>query len=396
MPRRSKGPRLWLRRAQYDKKGRLTHAAVWIIKDGKHRESAGCSTDDRGGAEAALTRYLNNKQLAQASTGVRPPASIPVADVLALYGRDVAPNHARPDETGQRIKALLSFFGDKVLSNINGALCRAYVEYRGTTGAARRELEDLRAAINHHRREGLCNAIVEVVIPQAAPARDRWLTREEAARLLRAAWRYREVQKGRETDRRSRQHVAKFILVALYTGTRASAVCGAGLGPTIGRGWIDLDRGVFYRRPAGKRETKKRQPPVPLPPQLLAHLRRWQRRGQHYAVEWNREPVQGIKKAFARAVRDADLGPDVTPHTLRHTAATWLMQAGTEPWEAAGFLGMSVETLMRVYGHHHPAYLSGARSAFSRHRNRHRNAATEREQSESNARKIADLSRKNG
>src|SRR5215467_2622707 len=28
MPRRSKGPRLWLRRAQYDRNGRFTHAAV--------------------------------------------------------------------------------------------------------------------------------------------------------------------------------------------------------------------------------------------------------------------------------------------------------------------------------------------------------------------------------
>ena len=160
MPRRSKGPRLWLRRAQYDQSGRLTHAAVWLIKDGKHRESTGCGADDRGGAEAALRQYLNHKQLAQASAGVRPPASIPVADTLALYGRDVAPNHVRPKETAQRIEALLSFFGDKVLSDINGALCRSYVTYRGRTGASRRELEDLRAAINHHRREGLCNAIV--------------------------------------------------------------------------------------------------------------------------------------------------------------------------------------------------------------------------------------------
>ena len=295
----------------------------------------------------------------------------------------------------QRITALLSFFGDKVLSDINGTLCRAYAEYRGTSGAARRELEDLRAAINHHRREGLCSAIVEVVLPEASPARERWLTRSEAARLLWAAWRYREHQRGKATDRRSRQHIAKFVLVALYTGTRASAVCGAAFGPTVGRGWIDLDRGVFYRRPAGKRETKKRQPPVPLPPGLLAHLRRWHRRGQRFAVEWNREPVQAIKKAFARAVNDARLGPDVTPHVLRHTSATWLMQAGTEPWEAAGFLRnqMTIETLMSRYGHHHPDYLSGARRAFSRHRNRHRNAATEREQTSSNVTKIADFSR---
>jgi hypothetical protein len=57
------------------------------------------------------------------------------------------------------------------------------------------------------------------------------------------------MQKGKPTDRRSRQHVAKFILVALYTGTRASAVCAAALGATEGKGWIDLDKGIFYRRP---------------------------------------------------------------------------------------------------------------------------------------------------
>jgi hypothetical protein len=32
------------------------------------------------------------------------------------------------------------------------------------------------------------------------------------------------------------------------------------------------------------------------------------------------------------------------------------MQAGTDPWQAAGFLSMSMDTLLRVYGHHHPDY----------------------------------------
>ena len=57
-----------------------------------------------------------------------------------------------------------------------------------------------------------------------------------------------------------------------------------------------------------------------------------------------------------------------SPHTLRHTAATWLMQSGVSMWRAAGFLGMSVETLDRVYGHHHPDYFvrrGGARSAVN-------------------------------
>ena len=40
MPRRSKGPRLWLREAQYDRTGRLTHTATWLIKDGDHTARA--------------------------------------------------------------------------------------------------------------------------------------------------------------------------------------------------------------------------------------------------------------------------------------------------------------------------------------------------------------------
>jgi integrase len=54
------------------------------------------------------------------------------------------------------------------------------------------------------------------------------------------------------------------------------------------------------------------------------------------------------------------LGPGISPHTLRHTAATWLMQRGADPWQAAGYLGMSLEVLLNTYGHHHPDYWSDA------------------------------------
>ena len=50
-----------------------------------------------------------------------------------------------------------------------------------------------------------------------ATPRERWLTGGEAARMIWAAWRYREKQKGKPTGRRSRQHIARFILLALYT-----------------------------------------------------------------------------------------------------------------------------------------------------------------------------------
>jgi integrase len=54
------------------------------------------------------------------------------------------------------------------------------------------------------------------------------------------------------------------------------------------------------------------------------------------------------------------------PHIVRHTAATWLMQAGVAAFEAAGYLGMSVETLLEVYGHHHPSFQEKAAKATAR------------------------------
>jgi len=79
--------------------------------------------------------------------------------------------------------------------------------------------------------------------------------------------------------------------------------------------------------------------------------------------------VASIRTGFRSAVSKAGLSGKVTPHTLRHTAATWLMQAGVDLWEAAGFLGMSVQILERVYGHHHPAHLRNAARAIGYWRN---------------------------
>jgi hypothetical protein len=134
-----------------------------------------------------------------------------------------------------------------------------------------------------------------------------------------------------------------------------------------------LNTGIFNRLAIGKRASTKRQTPVPLPRRLLAHLRRWSRFGisKSHFVEWNGKPVASVKTGFASAVRLAKLDVtvgNVTPHTLRHTAATWFMQAGAPMWEAAGFLGMSEKTLRETYGHHHPDYLRVAANAIGTHR----------------------------
>lgn len=385
MSRTRSGPRLWLRKARRSD-GTLTHHAVWIIKDGRVRQSTGCREHDRRGAETALAAYLAQKHASGIRDGLRPPASIPVADVLALYGRDIAPSHARPKETAQRIAQLLAFFGHKTLADINGELCRAYAAKRGFDGASRRELEELRAAINHHRREGLCSALVEVVIPPRGDNRDRWLTRAEAAKLIRCAWRYREVQKGHQTGRKSRQHVARFIVAALYTGRRKQAILKATFGPSDGP-WLDLVRGVFYGAP-GARRSKKRQPAIVVPQRLLAHLRRWQRAGQRHLIEFGREPINSIDKAFAANAKASGL-EDVTPHTIRHTAVTWLALEGVDPYEICRYAGITMPIFEEVYAHHHPDFMTGVHRGFSRHRDRHRLARTDANESGQTQQKLS-------
>lgn len=41
-----------------------------------------------------------------------------------------------------------------------------------------------------------------------------------------------------------------------------------------------------------------------------------------------------------------------------------------DPWEAAGYLGMTVETLQRVYGHFRPEHNSGVRKIIGRRKER--------------------------
>ena len=77
-------------------------------------------------------------------------------------------------------------------------------------------------------------------------------------------------------------------------------------------------------------------------------------------VDFNGKPVASIKKCFKSAVGLARLSGKVTPHTLRHTTATWLMQRGVPVWEAADFLGMSAEVLLSTY--RHQSRLSARRS----------------------------------
>lgn len=262
-----------------------------------------------------------------------------IADILMAYLEEKVPHLRTARNLAYNVSTLDRWWADKSINDVNARSCRAYAATK-TPAAARVHLKTLRSAINHWHLEHGPLAILPAIWQPPEPApRERWLTRSEAARLLWAA--------------RHTPHLARFILLGLYTGSRPGVIV------QLRWDWIDFGTGIMRRKAIGDSERSlKRRPPVRLGKRILAHLRRWHRidGGQvaeivHYDGRAIREP----HGSWDTAIKKAKL-PGVTPHTLRHTRATWMMQSGVNVWQAAGALGMSVRVLEAVYGHHHPAF----------------------------------------
>ena len=82
-------------------------------------------------------------------------------------------------------------------------------------------------------------------------------------------------------------------------------------------------------------------------------------------VEYAGRLILKERRGWDRARELAGLGDDVTPHTLKHTCITWLLQNRVPIWEVAGFVGTSEAVIRKVYGHHSPDHLNAARTGFS-------------------------------
>lgn len=399
MPRRAKGPRLYL-------KQREGRDAVWVIRDGQHERSTSCPADRLGDAERQLAAYIAEKWSPEQGAGIRSrrdPAQVGVIEVLALYAQERAPQlKADPKSTAGFIAHLGRWWGDKMVGDVKRSTCKAYVAHRtgedirhGSTGrkvsdqTARRELETLSAAIGYWHGEDALSTRPKVTLPEKPDSPRDALTRAQAALLLRAALGHRKDAEGRWTRlgksaQANRAHLRRFILIGLYTGTRHAVMTKLLWEESPTQAWVDLERGMIYRRGKAEKESAtKRRPVVKLPPRLLAHMRRWrqadlalaarasearpapaalQSHATHVSVlHHGGFPITGkIRRGFAACVADAGLPDEITPHWMRHTCATWLMEAGAEPWEAAGYTAMTTQVLEKHYGHHRPDHQAGA------------------------------------
>lgn len=341
MPKKNPGPELEWR------KERNVWEVIWYERGKRRRLTTGATNRDE--ADRFLEKFKEKSK--------RRAVARLIDDTLNDYQLEHAPHTAKPGDIAQCVLNLLPYFGDLAVEDITKAKCQEYTLQRRakvSDATIRKDLEILRAALNHDWEEKRIESVPFIWMPPKPEPKDRWLTRKEAADLLRTA-------------RKGPWYLPWFILISLYSGQRKMAV----LNLTWDR--VDMDNGKINWQ-YGK-TTNKRRPRQPMPDELKMFLRYLSRYGTHkFVIHQDGTPLGDIKKSLTTALKRARISGAST-HTLKHTAITWMMQNGTDIWSAAGFSGTSVKTIEGTYGHHCPDYLEEARNSSKRGREKRRMAS---------------------
>jgi integrase/recombinase XerC len=146
----------------------------------------------------------------------------------------------------------------------------------------------------------------------------------------------------------------KAILETLYSaGLRVAELCGLKLAD------IDIGEGILTARGKGKRERlamlgapaiRALQDWISARSELLIHLNRGTE-----AVFLNKNgtalTVRSIGRILAKYLAIAGLDPATTPHTLRHTFATHMLDAGADIRGVQELLGHKNLTTTQIYTH---------------------------------------------
>ena len=266
-----------------------------------------------------------------------------IDELFGLYDDEHLGTVADPSRARQRLGFLRQHFGNLTPDMIRPNVVMDYLKKRPVTSSTvRGELAILKAALNHNVKAGRIDSFPHIQLPPKGEPRDRWLTTVEVHEL------FNNAEARRQADRLSR--VERFIWIALEAAARKRTI------EQLTWDRVDLERGTIDFRVPGKAATKKRQARVPVSDRLAPVLERaYNEKKGNYVLDHS----GSIRTAFENlAITSGMTG--VTPHVLRHTAATHMAQRGVSLWQIAGILGNSVQMVEETYAHQCPDNLRQA------------------------------------
>lgn len=321
--------------------GRHRGMFVGVYYEGGQRRRRSTGETDRAAALAFLER-LEALEAQQEASGNQ--------TVAEIYGRYMAGKEGQPPypRIADIWKAIGPHFGHLRPEMIDEARCREYAESRyqqgRSIGTVHTELGYLRTAMTWAFKRHQIERKPFVWLPAKPRPRDRRLTRREGQALINAA---------------KLPHVKLFLTLALTTAGRASAI----LDLTWDR--IDFKRGYIHLDNPDRDRTSKGRASVRMNPKSRRALEEAQPGAlTDHVIEWGGKPVKSVKKAVKAAADRAGLD-DVSPHVLRHTAASWMAERGVSMAKIAAVLGHTdSRTTERVYAKLSPEYLQEAADAL--------------------------------
>lgn len=352
--------------------------AYW--SEGKRSRRKSMGTADSSVATSRFAQWLMIRN-ATPETGSQ---AFTVADLWAVYDKKHVETVASPSTIRYAWKILKPHFGHLMLSDITTDVVEQYVKTRteGSGGrraakpsTVRRELAALIAGINwcadprKIKPPMILKADIPIIaLPPDSEPRDRWLRTHEIDALFEAA------AKTRTDSRMSR--VERFLWLALETTKRLEAI----MDLTWDR--VDFETGMIDFDVPGRRKTKKRRGSVPISKRLFPVLKQMynERLGKpsvkglvmdHKGPVWATFQSIVISAGLAERQRPAGktkrkpLATGISPHTLRHTAATHMARRGVDLFTIAGVLGNSIKMVEQVYAKHCPGKLRDAVNQIS-------------------------------
>lgn len=241
--------------------------------------------------------------------------------------------------TKRRLHRLLRVVGDVPLSAIThetAIRARQALQVANPSTIRRSVITPLRAVMLHANRLGWCDA-PHFQIPREPQGRTRYLLPAEAERLIEAA----------------APHLRPLLIFLLCTGAR--------MAEALELDWRDVDlfgrRAILWRTKNGRRRIAE------LPPRAVLQLADVRgrsgrviltARGLPYA-DRERQGGGQIKTAWKATLRRAGLDPELTPHDLRHTWASWHYALHRDLLALKVEGGWSSVVLVERYAHLMPA-----------------------------------------
>lgn len=310
-------------------------AVAWS-EPGAGRQRRSLGTRDRALAETRARAFWAARTAVGRTTG----------ELVEAYIADRAGEIASTERQRHAWARARDTFAAVLPEQIDRDLCRGYARRRMrsvSAATAAYELALIRQTLNWAEAMRLIERAPKIWLPRRPPPRNARLTKPEFERFL---------------DGCAAPHVRLFAILAVSTGARARAL----LELTWDR--VDLDRGLIDLRRRDAGAPAKRRAVVPITARARTALEDARAGAQtDHVIEWAGRPVGSIKRAFARA--SARAGVRCTPHMLRHSAATWMAEAGVPMSEISQYLGHSSTRITeQVYARYSPDYLRRAAEAL--------------------------------